>query len=503
MTMVTAPVGATAGAVRVRAWLPFAAIALVMPAVLLGGAKSGYLLVLGAAAAAVGVCILVSPVFGTVLLLVTMFLRLPIRAQAALPVELFLVVFAGTVVAAVLWLDRTRERVRGTGPIEWAMAAYVTCNVYSMLAPHQYGTGDPLLGTDLPIPRFIFVGTLIPFAMYLVGRYAFDRVATVRALLWVILGLASYSAAVSIMPAVGLAGQVWPRYIVTDVRPSWAGRAVGIFNQPVGNGMVLVLGFAIAMVLLHRRNDPTWQRAAALVVAVASGCGLYLTHTRAVWLAGVVVLVIGAILAKGCRRGYIAILLVLGATVVVNWAAFTSADRAAGGVGSDAEVESRLNDMQTALWAFTQRPIDGWGVGRFQSVNTIHHQQWAADVPWASGFGEVSHQNELAILAELGVIGLAAWVCVLAFIAYRLWNAYRTLPDQDLCGRPLMLMAMMAIAVLVCAGLTVDLRYFDFPTAVIFLLAGVAVGWSDRGRHLPDAGHDGRAARLSYGEVTR
>lgn len=502
MTTVSNAVSTSPDSSKPRAWIPFAAIVLAIPVVLLIGAKSGFLLLVGAAAAALGLCSLISPVLGAVLLLVTMFLRLPIRAAVVLPIEIFLAVFAGLVLATVLWLDRTRDRVRGIGPIEWAMAAYLTCNVYSMVAPHQYPPGDPLLGTDLPIPRFIVVGALIPFTMYIVGRYTFDRSSSVRALLWVILALVSYSAAVSIMPSIGLADLVWPRFIVTDVRPSWAGRAVGIFNQPVANGMVLVVGFAIAMVLFHRRNDPAWQRCAALAVAIASGCGLYLTHTRAVWLAGVVVLIIGALLAKGYRRGFITILALLGVAVAVNWTAFTSADRTAGGVGSDVEVQSRLNDMQTALWAFTQKPVDGWGIGRFQSINTIHHQQWAADVPWSSGFGEVSHQNELAILAELGVLGLAAWIAVLALVVHRLWNAYRTLPDQELCGKPLAIMAMMAIAVLICAGLTVDLRYFDFPTAVIFLLAGVAVGRFDDARRAPVSERDDRSVRVRPREVS-
>ena len=38
----------------------------------------------------------------------------------------------------------------------------------------------------------------------------------------------------------------------------------------------------------------------------------------------------------------------------------------------------------------------------------------------------------------------------------------------------------MALAILVATGLTVDLRFFDFPTVVVFLLAGVAVGCADR-----------------------
>ena len=127
-----------------------------------------------------------------------------------------------------------------------------------------------------------------------------------------------------------------------------------------------------------------------------------------------------------------------------------------------------------------RNPLTGWGIGRFQAVNTYHHQQWSPDTPWIRGYGIVSHENELGILAELGVIGLALWICVLALIAYRLWNAYRTLPDDDLCGKPLAVTAIMALAILICTGLTVDLRFFDFPTAAVFLLAGITIGWSDR-----------------------
>jgi O-antigen ligase len=507
---VSAPVLTTTAAERDRARTSVpvvavtSAIVLAIPATLLVGSQSGVVLLVGAAAAALGLCALISPVFAVAVFLVTLFCRLPIKSVAAgLPIEAFWPVFGALVCAVVLWTTRTPDRLRGIGAVEWAMAAYLMWNYYSMLAPHQYPAGSALTAEPFAVHRFIFVGTLIPFALYAIGRCVSDRATAVRALLWTVLVLASYSAVVSIMPFAGLADQVWPRYIVTEVRPSWVGRAVGIFNQPVANGMVLVLGIAIAMVLANRRGDPAWQRCLAMAVATASGIGLYLTHTRAVWLAGVVVLVMGAILAKGQRRAFVVVLLLVGLLVVVNWSSFTSADRTAGGVGSDVEVQSRLNDMQTALWAFTQKPIDGWGIGRFQSVNSYHHQQWSADVPWAAGWGEASHENELAILAELGVIGLGAWVCALALITRRLWSAYRTLPDEQLCGRPIVVIAMMAIAVLLCAGFTVDLRYFDFPTAVIFLLAGVAVGWADRCERAPAGADDDGVARLQPCQVSR
>ncbi|MGE2731087.1 O-antigen ligase family protein [Mycolicibacterium vaccae] len=441
-------------------------------------ADPGQLLLLATVGAGLGGWALRSPSFAVMLMAVALFLRTPLSQGSSLPIELWLLVFVLLVIATGLWLMRTSERVRGAGPVEWAMALFLLWNVYSMVSPHEYGAIDPDTGGPLPVVRFIVVATLIPFTLYLVGRYTFDTPKAVRALLWTILVLATYSAAVSIMPAVGLGGRVWPRYIVDD--PAWEGRAVGIFNQPVVNGMVLTLGFAIAMFFCSHRDEPRWRRIAAAGIAVSCGIGIYLTYTRAVWLSALLVLIVGALLAKGFRAGFVVALGLVTTAVLLNWSTFTSSDREAGGVASESEVQSRLNDIQTALWARTEKPLAGWGIGRFPAVNTYHHQQWSQDVPWAGGYGEAAHSNEMGVLAELGGIGLALWLSVLIFIVVRLRIAYRRLTDNGMCGRPLAVIAIMAMTILVCTGLTVDLRYFDFPTATTFLVIGIAAGWAER-----------------------
>jgi hypothetical protein len=86
---------------------------------------------------------------------------------------------------------------------------------------------------------------------------------------------------------------------------------------------------------------------------------------------------------------------------------------------------------------------------------------------------------------------------VLALIAYRLWNAYRTLPDDDLCGKPLAVTAIIAVVIFVCCGIASDLRSFDF-VATIFLLAGVATGWSDRHKLAQAAAGDVATRPLSH-----
>lgn len=476
------------GGSQLGAWLAVAAAlavtVVVVVAVRLPGAKFGQLLVLGAVALVVGVLVLRSPAFASIILIVAMFLR-PATPHV-LPVDSFWIVFAGVVAALVLWMDRNPDRPRGMDAIEWAMVLYLAWNVYSMISPHEYiATGEVapntvhiVNGVPIVVWRMLVTQMLLPLVLYRVGRYAFERAAVVRALLWTILGLVAYSAVMSIMQFTGPTELVWPSYIVDPL--NWPGRAAGIFKQPVVNGWLLALGVAIAMLLMSRRNERTALKWLAFVVVIACGFAIYLTHTRAAWIAGAVVLIIGALLGRGYRKGFLVAIGLVASVIALNWSVFTSSDRSAGGVGSMDEVQDRLNSNQTALWAFSRKPLTGWGIGRFQSVNTYHHQQWAPDVPWIRGYGIVSHGNELGILAEVGLIGLALWILVLALIIRRLWAAYRTLPDYELCGKPLAVTSIMAIAAILCAGLTVDLRLLDFPMIPGFLLAGITVGCADR-----------------------
>lgn len=425
------------------------------------------------------------PVVMVLLMVLVMFLHIPLKD--VLPNKIFSVLLAMVVVTAAVWIDTSRTRLIGIGTVEVAMGLYLLWNLISMVTPHKYPAVDPL-SEAISAPRIIMTGALIPFVMYSVGRYTFDRAAAVRALLWVIMTLAAYSAWVSITPTTGPKDLVWPRFLVDGSLPAadtWIGRAVGVFNQPVVNGLILTIGVAVAMLFVTKRSgEPRWRRCLAFVIAIGCGIGLYLTHTRIAWLSGALMIVIGVLLAKGYRAGYVAALGVTATAVVANWSVFTSSDRAAGGVGSESEVHDRLNVIQTAAWAFNEKPLAGWGIGRFVMVNTYHHQQWSSDVPWQRGYSAASHENEMGILAELGLIGLVLWIAVLALLAYRLWDAYRTLPDQGLWGKPLVLIAITAFTVLVCTGTTVDLRRFDFPTALAFLLVGTAIGWSDRYKHL-------------------
>ena len=417
------------------------------------------------------------------LMLLTLFLR------EALPqvfgMDPFLPAFAGVIAAVGIHVWRNHGRMPQVATLEVLIALYIAWNVFSLLQPHYFDTlpGPP---DTRPVWRFIATGTVIPLAMYVVGRVVFRTEKSARLLLWTVIGYGAYSAIVSILqfhaPAL-----VWPRYIIDDL--TWVGRANGVPNQPVMNGLLMVSGYLAAALVGSSQEVGRLKRGACLIVILMTSYGVYLTHTRVAWLAYVVVTLAGAVLMPRARRYFVTVLALVMLLIVAQWSTFTSTDRAAGGVGSINEIDDRLNLIATQIWAFKHEPWFGYGIGTFPTLNTYDHQQWSLAVPWVRGWAIASHQNELGILVELGLVGLVLWLGILLLVWRNLLRAIRNTDPMVLEGRPYTLIAALMLFMLILCGFTVDLRFFDFTNALVFLVVGsaVAVGESAQIRRLSGA----------------
>ncbi|TQM43082.1 O-antigen ligase family protein [Pseudonocardia cypriaca] len=456
---------------------------LVIVAVVFAGPVSGPSgLLFVAAALAMAALVLGSPTAAMLVLLVASFTRLAVEVPA-LPSEPMVFALLALMIVAGVAVFRGTMRFR-IGAIEAAMALYLLWNLVSTVWPHDLPPVEPGTGAVVPVLRFIMTGTLMPFLAFVVARVAFRTERTIRPVLFLITVLAAYSAAVSIVQFTGPTALVWPHYILES--RTWEGRAVGIFNQPVVNGLTMIAGFVTGMFLARERSLRPAARIAGLVVAAMCVPGIYLTHTRAVWLVFGLAVVLCAVFAAGARAGFVVTLGGAVAFIALTWTTFTSSDRAAGGIGSTSEVDDRLNAIATALWAIEQKPILGWGIARFAALNTYHHQVWAPNVDFRRGYAIASHENELGIAAELGVVGLVLWLAVLIGVIWKLLSVLRRMPVEGLAGRRLGLLALTVVGTWVVCGLTVDLRYFDFANLLVFLLVGAAIGAAESVRAEPD-----------------
>jgi O-antigen ligase len=439
---------------------------------------AGVLLAGVAVAALVALVALSDPVLALVMLVLASFVRL--AQKEIISTEFMTPALIALVLSLVYAVARRVKEWPQLGAIEWLMGAYLVCNLLSWALPHEYEAFDPISGASSDVYRWILTGVVLPFAGYIAAKTVLDDERSVKWLLWAIVAMAGYSSWVSIMQFHGPRALVWPKYIVDA--PNWDGRANGVFNQPVVNGVILVVGFMVCLFLASRPGVGRRTRWALYGLAVANAYSVYLTHTRATLLSLIVVIAMGIVFARGWRRGFVVFATLGVVAVAANASAFFSSDRSAGGIGSSHEIEDRLNILATAFRAISEHPFLGMGIARFQAYNTLHHMQWSQNVPWNAGYGIISHENEIGIAAELGIPGALLWTGVMVGIVYLLWRALRELPQDSFLGAPLALVGSSAMVIMILNGLFVDLRILDFAMLLPFVLAGMVVGQLERHR---------------------
>ncbi|MFC4949911.1 O-antigen ligase family protein [Pseudonocardia sp. GCM10023141] len=432
-------------------------------------------LIVVVAGGATAALILGSPLAALVMLMITSFLRLALQV-GGLPAEPMVLILCAMVVSVLFAVMRGSQQFR-FGALEAAMLAYLLWNALSAVVPHALPAVVPGTGETISVFRFILTGTVIPFAGFIVARATLRVESRVRTMMIGLVVVAAYSAVVSILQFTGPDTLVWPRYIVDA--PSYPERAVGVVNQPLVNGLIMVAGFVTAMFLAQHRSLRLPVRLLVLLAALLCLPGIYLTKTRAAWLVFGLGVVLCAVFARRARPGFVVTLLAAAVFIGANWATFTSSDREAGGVGSAGEVDDRLNTAATSFWAIEQEPLAGWGIGRFTQVNTTYHKQWEPNIDFRRGYSISSHENELGIAAELGLVGLALWLLVLVLLFRKLLVSVRRLPVHGLAGRALGLVALTVFGTWVVSGFTADLRFFDFANLLTFVLIGATVGAAD------------------------
>ena len=430
----------------------------------------GILLAALAVGAGVGLLALSNPLLALLLVFVSSFLRTAQKEFVSM--EALTPAFYAMVLALALAVAQRSKQMPRLGVIEWLMTVYVVWNVLSMWLPHEYEAIDPVTGASVDVWRWIFSGVLLPIVVYIVAKSVLDDERSVRYLLWTTVAMGAYSAWVSILQFHGPKSLVWPSYIVDS--PNWKGRANGVFNQPVVNGMILVIAFVVCLFLASRPDTKKWMRWGLWASPAILAYSVYLTHTRAALLALVVVVGLGIVFAAGWRRAFVVSGLLGLAAVGANASTFFSSDRSAGGVGSSNEVYDRLNIMATSHAGDRRAPVrrasasaasrsttpTSTSRGRRRSTGTAGSASSRTRTSWGSAPSSASR-------------ACCMWLAILVDDrSGRCGGRMHELPRDTFLGAPLALVGGMAMTILVVNGITVDLRVLDFASMIPFLLRG-------------------------------
>lgn len=426
-------------------------------------------------AAAVCVGVMRNTTAGVLAWLVVAFI-MPALVTTSIPAIdrlMFLALTAGWLIT----LASGRRSIRHVGAPELLMLVFLLYIVGSALAPHELPAGTVPDFTTLLLHSAVY-----PFALFVIVREAAGGERAVRAFMWTLTGIGGYLALTIIFQKTGLQGLVFPRQILDPALGIHPDRGRGPLLNSAADGAVLVPCFVAALHLGTQRDVP--GRVVALILALIMPVGVFFTETRAIWLATAIVILMGVAFARGFRRWYLVLIGVAIAYLAVNWQTFLSDDRAAGGVTSSSEVNSRLNDIATHQWAIDQKPIFGWGIARYVNVNTEHHQHWD-NLSWANGLGDIGHNTFLVTASELGLVGLGIWAALVLAVGLMTIRAWRVLPATGIASRRLVFAFWCAAAAWMSIAATIDMRLFAVVTALLFAWAGLVAAQLDRATDRP------------------
>lgn len=335
--------------------------------------------------------------------------------------------------------------------------------------------GDEVHLPTPPLFRLV-VSFWAPAALYAVLRTSVIDDAAARKLMTLLACLGVYLGVTALLETAGVWSLVFPRYIANPELGLHFGRARGPALNSVSLGVHLVVCCAAAWLLIPRSSRPMqafWFGACGLMAI-----GVLLTYTRSTWLGlmGAVLVVTCLQLPKIWRLPTFATASILGLLLlVVGKDAIVELKREDSGAVSAHSVQQREAFAYVSAQMFRDRPLWGVGFGRFydkkmpyltdrrqsfelESIRPLHH-----------------HNTLLGLLVETGMLGLVAFLAVLAGMA---WVGWRLAHDPTVsadCNR-LGLLCIGAVVNYAPSALFHDLSLIHSEQWLLFTVAGAATG---------------------------
>jgi hypothetical protein len=186
-------------------------------------------------------------------------------------------------------------------------------------------------------------------------------------------------------------------------------RVTSLFKDPSLYGRYLVIPIAVLLVAIFVRRGRTLDWVAATAAVAFLFWGLFYSYSQSSFVALFVVAFGIALVGSDRRIRIVLVACALAATIVAAGVAGAATDgRSARDVTSG---RSRL--VEITFDAFRERPIAGVGIGG-------QPQASAEAAGRRSPRRNASHTTPLTVLAELGVVGFAAYLWLLAAVGWAL-----------------------------------------------------------------------------------
>jgi O-antigen ligase len=246
-------------------------------------------------------------------------------------------------------------------------------------------------------------------------------------------------------------------------------RSVATLDNPAVLGTVLAMGIVIAIIVVFW-DGPRRLRTLSLVAGVGALPAIVFTYTRGPFLALFAAAIPLLLLRKEIRVKTAFVLAVAAFAFSFAWSSFAGSSLYQQRVANGSTVQTRVVIQQWSLKLASQKPILGWGYGRFDQVKNSQTFLNTSGQDQILGRGSTSHDSFLTILVETGAIGLLIYLLPWAVLLPRAFERARA-PSPE---RWLLLVALSLPVVYALSAATFDMRFFSYVQVLPWLALGLA-----------------------------
>ena len=344
------------------------------------------------------------------------------------------------------------------GRAELAMVIYLAIAVASILltqsSPFVYLTE-------------LYDKTFVPFVAYWLIRFCSPREQDLKRLAVVML----------IVCLAQIAIGFWAKYAPSTLPQLWAisrmgTRMSGTFGNPNMFAHLLLLLMAFLFHYAMNHKSKIVQVSFVLVFGIGLLC-VFLTFTRACWLAAVLVLLgLGYLYPKTTLPlvlAAVSIIIVLSASVFAAEASF-----AIQRLNTEDTIDSRLVLQHAGEQMFLAKPFLGWGYASYELYDWTFMERVGNSAPtkWDVQKGS-SHNTYLTILAEMGAIGIFFYFFPAFWWLVRTIKTMPYLPRQGFWSWRLLIVIWLSVIAYLSIGAVIDMRFSWFSLGAFWLTLGL------------------------------
>ncbi len=379
------------------------------------------------------------------------------------------------------------RRLPRLGWAEALMAGYVVASFVSI----AYTASSPVAEA-----YFLYDHVVAPMSLYFIVRLVEPDESDMKLLFpAVVFLLVSQS-------AIGLTEWISPGLLPAAWLVHLGERTTGSLRDPDLYSVTLLFS---GMFVLHfgtRWSKGRAGRTLSFLLFTLAIFMVFLSYSRAAWIAGLIVLVGSLVLYRRHVVKVVPILTVVLILVLASGVLAGQLEFARARLASQKSEETALSRLPVALAGarmFAAKPVTGWGYDSFDRFS-LPFQGRVGNLVYPAKV-HASHNVYLTLLAEQGALGFLLFLGPMFLWLFRARSSVRNMPNDAVLGGRFLAMLWLAVATHIVVNNFVNMRV-TFGLGMWWLAVGLIATVTDRYR-LSEHGTDRKSDLLAISNARR